>query len=237
MIYFVGVFAVALAALNTGNNLLFLVLGCLLAGILLSGIVSRITLTGIELKLTLPEHVFARQPAAALLELTNLKQTLPSFSLRVISDTAKDKKESGGKPAAALLQQPVYFPYLARKQSAAPIRRTDVCPPRRLRAEGAGGEHAFPFRLPGKNAEDARRSGNHRLPTSGAGRKFLRDSSADQRRTGKPHARSWTRPLRDPRFGSDRQRALCRLEGLGALRHAEGPRIRTRRRAARALCA
>ncbi len=117
MIYFLGVFAVALAALNTGNNLLFLVLGCLLAGILLSGIVSRITLTGIELKLTLPEHMFAGQAAAALIELTNLKQTMPSFSLRVISNATKDKHASEERSGAALLQQPVYFPYLARKQT------------------------------------------------------------------------------------------------------------------------
>lgn len=118
VIYLVGVFAVALAALNTGNNLLFLVLGCLLAVILLSGIVSRITLTGIELKLTLPEHVFAAQPAPALLELNNLKRTLPSFSLRVIGESTKDKKNADAKLASApLLQQPVYFPYLPRQQS------------------------------------------------------------------------------------------------------------------------
>ena len=35
-----------LAAINTGNNLLFLILACLLAGILISGILQRIVLTG-----------------------------------------------------------------------------------------------------------------------------------------------------------------------------------------------
>ena len=54
IIYLAGIFVVAAAAVNTGNNLLFLVLGCMLAGIILSWIVSHITLTGVELHLELP---------------------------------------------------------------------------------------------------------------------------------------------------------------------------------------
>ncbi len=38
MVYVAGVFIVALAALNTGNNLLFLILVSLLAGIIVSGV-------------------------------------------------------------------------------------------------------------------------------------------------------------------------------------------------------
>ncbi|MBI4466514.1 MAG: hypothetical protein HY656_03690, partial [Acidobacteria bacterium] len=55
--YVVGTLIIALAALNTGNNLLFIVVASLLAGILMSGVVSRIVLTGIELRLELPDHV------------------------------------------------------------------------------------------------------------------------------------------------------------------------------------
>ena len=51
----------ALAALNTGNNLLFLILASLIASILMSGILSSITLAGVELRLQLPEHIFAGQ--------------------------------------------------------------------------------------------------------------------------------------------------------------------------------
>ncbi len=38
IVYLAGIFVIALAALNTGNNLLFMMLACLLAGILISGI-------------------------------------------------------------------------------------------------------------------------------------------------------------------------------------------------------
>jgi uncharacterized protein (DUF58 family) len=112
IIYLVAVFVLILAAVNTGNNLLFLILACLLGGILVSGILSRIVLTGIELRFDLPEHIFAEQPVLAELELRNQKQTWPSFSLRVVGE-AKDKKLP-----AEILTQPVFFPFIARASAA-----------------------------------------------------------------------------------------------------------------------
>jgi uncharacterized protein (DUF58 family) len=109
-IYILGIVLVALAAINTGNNLLFLILASLIASILMSGILSSITLAGVELKLHLPELIFAGQAVRASVELRNEKLTLPSFSLRV--EAAKKK----GEAAAALLETPVYFPYLPRQQ-------------------------------------------------------------------------------------------------------------------------
>jgi len=110
-IYILGIVLVALAAINTGNNLLFLILACLIASILMSGILSSVTLAGVELKLHLPEHIFAGQSVRASVELRNEKLTLPSFSLRV--EAAKTKNQ----PAAAMLETPIYFPYLPRQQA------------------------------------------------------------------------------------------------------------------------
>lgn len=133
IVYLAGIFIVLLAALNTGNNLLFLVLGCMLAGIVLSGILSRITLTGVELHLELPEHVFAGEPAPAVVELTNLKRVFPSFALRVMGQKIGDKSRvSSGKDSklsAALLDRPVYFPYLPRGQAVR--NRVELLFPRR----------------------------------------------------------------------------------------------------------
>jgi uncharacterized protein (DUF58 family) len=111
-IYVIGIILVALAALNTGNNLLFMILASLIASILMSGILSSVTLAGVELRLQLPEHIFAGQSVRATVELQNEKMTLPSFSLRVEGVTKK-----GANPAAALLETPVYFPYLARQEA------------------------------------------------------------------------------------------------------------------------
>jgi uncharacterized protein (DUF58 family) len=117
-IYIVGIVLVALAAINTGNNLLFLILATLIATILMSGILSSITLAGVELRLDLPEHIFAGQPVTASVELQNQKLTLPSFSLRV-EGVEKKAPRTGiiKRQSAALLETPVYFPYLPRQES------------------------------------------------------------------------------------------------------------------------
>ena len=107
-IYLGGIILVALAALNTGNNLLFLILASLIAMVLLSGVLSSITLSGIELRLVLPEHIFGGQAVRAMVELENEKLTLPSFSLRV--EAAKTKLAQ----ANAMLETPVYFPYIPK---------------------------------------------------------------------------------------------------------------------------
>lgn len=109
-IYIGGIVLVALAAINTGNNLLFLVLACLIASILMSGVLSSMTLAGVELNLQLPEHIFAGQTVRGNVELKNEKQSMPSFSLRV---EGVSKKNAG----AVLLATPVYFPYLPRHES------------------------------------------------------------------------------------------------------------------------
>ncbi len=137
LVYLAGIFVVTLAALNTGNNLLFLILACLLAGILVSGVVSRLVLSGVELKLELPEHIFAGQPVLALAELANAKQTLPSFSLRVVGEDKKLK--------AQILTRPVYFPYIPRR--GAVRQNVELLFPRRgvYRQESLGIRTKFPF--------------------------------------------------------------------------------------------
>ena len=111
-IYIGGIIIVALAALNTGNNLLFLILASLIAIILMSGILSSITLTGVEMRLRIARaHLRRAKPVRAHVELENEKLTLPSFSLRV---EGRNDKEIAR--AAALLETPVYFPYLPKRE-------------------------------------------------------------------------------------------------------------------------
>ena len=156
-VYIAAVFIVALAALNTGNNLLFMVLACLLAGILISGVISQIVLRDVELRLQLPEHIFAGRPVLALAELVNHKQMLPSFSLRLVAASAKSLrgklpkgKTRGGPTSAAnlpdqILPAPVYFPYLPRRQSVQ--QSVELLFPRRgvYRQDSLGLQTGFPF--------------------------------------------------------------------------------------------
>jgi len=75
------IFLVAIAGLNTGNNLLYLILSSMLAAILMSGFLSLSVLTGVELEILLPDHVFARRPVPAQIHLRNDKKRVPSFSI------------------------------------------------------------------------------------------------------------------------------------------------------------
>lgn len=137
VVYLVAVFVIVLAALNTGNNLLFLILACLLAGIVVSGVISRAVLTGLELNIELPEHVFAEQPILATVEVRNEKSITPSFSLRVVG-----LQEEGG---AEILTRPIYFPYIPHESSAR--QKVELVFPRRgvYRQDAFGIRSKFPF--------------------------------------------------------------------------------------------
>ncbi len=137
VIYISGVLLIALAALNTGNNLLFMILSALIAGILISGILSSVVLTGVEMKMEVPEHIFAEQPVLASVELANEKLSLPSFSLRVEGETKKGEGQ--------ILTRPVYFPFLGRRQAAS--QRVELIFPRRgaYRQDAFGIRTRFPF--------------------------------------------------------------------------------------------
>jgi uncharacterized protein (DUF58 family) len=137
MVYLGVVAILILASVNTGNNLLFMILACSLAGILISGVLSRAVLTGIDLKFDMPEHIFAEQPVLAELELRNLKQAWPSFSLRVIGANKKGARQ--------ILTRPVFFPYIPRLGCAR--QKVELTFPHRgvYRQDAFGIRTRFPF--------------------------------------------------------------------------------------------
>ena len=153
-IYLGVIVVITVAALNTGNNLLFMILACLLAGILVSGVVSQIVLTGLELNLELPEHLFAGLPTTLRLTLRNLKWAFPSFSISA-ADRPLAKSLRGGDVRATvsgqetrrILRRPFYTAYLGRRSSAS--AQVDVTFPRRGRyaQEGLRVSTGFPFGL------------------------------------------------------------------------------------------
>lgn len=75
--------AVGLAAVNTGNNLLYLLFAMMLSLILVSGILSERTLRRLSATRDLPPRLFAGSPIAYRITLTNTKRFMPAFSLRV----------------------------------------------------------------------------------------------------------------------------------------------------------
>ena len=76
--------AVGVAAINTGNNLFYLLLAMMLSIILISGIVAEHCLRRLEFHRHLPDLLFANEPTMATLVVKNRKSRLPSFSLRLL---------------------------------------------------------------------------------------------------------------------------------------------------------
>ncbi|MGH0034692.1 MAG: DUF58 domain-containing protein [Myxococcota bacterium] len=81
--FFAVIFAVGFAALNTGNNLLYLVLSLMLAFLALSGVLSESALRGLEVRRRLPREIFAGRPNSVVLEIHNRQQRVPSFAIVV----------------------------------------------------------------------------------------------------------------------------------------------------------
>ena len=94
--YFVTLcLGIGFAAINTGNNLLFLVLGMMLALIIGSGVLSEISLRALTVERQIPERIFAGRPFLMGISLRNNKRHLASFSIEVedlLAERSLDKK-------------------------------------------------------------------------------------------------------------------------------------------------
>ena len=89
IVYILITVIIGVAAINTGNNLLYVVVASLISAIAVSGIASALVLRNLELDVRLPEHVFAGRPMLTRLLLRNQSTWLPSFSIRVVPTKRK----------------------------------------------------------------------------------------------------------------------------------------------------
>ncbi len=80
--------AVGIAAINTGNNLFYLLLAMMLSLIVLSGLLSEQCVRQLEFHRHLPEYLFANEPTTVSLWAANRKWYLPSVSLRLFDVVA-----------------------------------------------------------------------------------------------------------------------------------------------------
>jgi len=128
--------AVGVAAINTGNNLFYLLLAMMLSIILISGIMAEYSLRRLEFHRHLPDLMFANEPVTATLVVKNGKTRLPSFSLRLldVSDGGDlDRRLAVDQllPGASRL---LSYPLVAARRG-------------RLRVDGVRVTTSFPFGL------------------------------------------------------------------------------------------
>jgi uncharacterized protein (DUF58 family) len=131
-----AILVVGLGAVVSANNLLFLIAAAMMATLLVSGLVSRLCLAGLELDFLVPDHVPAARSVPGKLYVRNQKWVMPSFSIRVeaIRDAASPRLKSG-----------VYFPLVA---AGATVEETvDVRFPKRgvYRHNSFAFSTSFPF--------------------------------------------------------------------------------------------
>jgi uncharacterized protein (DUF58 family) len=124
MIYILITVVIGIAAINTGNNLLYVVVAALLSAILVSGIASALVLRSLALDVHLPEHVFAGRPMLARLFLQNASSWLPSFSVRIVPAKRKAKSTARWRWEASTFGWP---------RNRAPQKQWFNMPDRRLR--------------------------------------------------------------------------------------------------------
>lgn len=91
--YFIGItFGVGFAAINTGNNLLYLLLGMLLALIVVSSVMSELSLRRLTVVRRLPPRAQVGRPHLVEVEVHNHKNKIPSYAIEI-----EDLRE--GQPA------------------------------------------------------------------------------------------------------------------------------------------
>jgi len=104
IVYVLMTVLISVAALNTGNNLLYIVVAAMLAAILVSGVASAIVLRALELEVSVPQHVFANTPVLGRVTVRNPRRWLPSFSIQVVPSKRK-------KPGQHWRLEPATFPF------------------------------------------------------------------------------------------------------------------------------
>jgi uncharacterized protein (DUF58 family) len=82
-VFSIGAVFLGMAAIATGNNLLFLMLGAMLGIIALSGWMSELVLRGVEVRRRLPRGATAGASTRIGYQVTNRKRWLPSFALEI----------------------------------------------------------------------------------------------------------------------------------------------------------
>ncbi len=82
--WYIGIlFLIGIAAINTANNLLYLVSSTLLSLIIVSGVISEHTMRRLRIERTLPARIFKDTPAVVRVGIKNGKKIFSSFSFSV----------------------------------------------------------------------------------------------------------------------------------------------------------
>jgi uncharacterized protein (DUF58 family) len=127
---------IGVAAINTGNNLFYLLLAMMLSVVVISGLLSEHCLRRLRFHRHVPDLIMANQPATVTLSVTNRSAWLPSFSLRLFDMVGGQNLDRG-----------LFVDHLAPQRSTLLSYPVLATRRGRLRLEGIRIETLFPFGL------------------------------------------------------------------------------------------
>ena len=127
---------IGVAAVNTGNNLFYLLLAMMLSLVVVSGLLSEQCVRRLHFHRHVPDLIMANEPTAVTVSLTNDSRWLPSFSIRLYDVAHGQDLDRGLFVDHVPAQRSVMlsYPILASSRG-------------RLRLEGIRAETLFPFGL------------------------------------------------------------------------------------------
>jgi uncharacterized protein (DUF58 family) len=102
-IYIILTILIGFSAVNTANNLLYIVTSALLSYLLISGIFGRKNLRGIDVSLEFPDERFAETDIPIGIKLTNKRKFVPAFLIRIWIDDKEVLFPVVGARSSALL--------------------------------------------------------------------------------------------------------------------------------------
>jgi len=155
--FLVAVPVIGVAALNTGNNALYLLLSLALGAFVASGALSRHTLKHLRVRLAPPGEVFAAAPVRVVAEVSNGSPWLPAAGVVLRVEPGQADVQAPVVPPRGVrrVEVPVIFPRRGRR--SLPAVRVDVTLPlaffvKSIRLPQPGEVLVYPRRFPGAGA-------------------------------------------------------------------------------------
>ncbi len=103
-LFFAITLGVGFAALNTGNNLMYLVLSLMLGFLLLSGVLSESSLRGIRVRRRLPRELYAGSENKVVLEISNNQRRVAAFAVVVEDRREAPERDASTRPRTFALR-------------------------------------------------------------------------------------------------------------------------------------
>jgi uncharacterized protein (DUF58 family) len=119
VVFIMALIIVALAAWNTGNNLLFLVFSIMLSTLFVAWAAARASLRDLTVTAHFPDHIFAGEPAEVTVTVRNAKGVWPSFSVLVAARGPGEPRDHRSRKRVRFLKRTLaYFIYIPHNAAA-----------------------------------------------------------------------------------------------------------------------